>query len=178
MQNGIQLSYLCHIICANDCAEQHIKKSRLFSAAVKAEKGETRKSLKRVGKIKKLKIMKKVIIGAIMVMGISFTSKSQEVMVNTTEMLQRIGYTINTSDAVIVGQANGHTIYRTNYITNGRCKGKGRWFCKQCPGCCRSGYVDYDETGRIYSVNVDGQNGQLFYLVGEDADYFVEQSQL
>lgn len=120
----------------------------------------------------------KVIIIVTFMSGVQALTKAQEVMVTQLETLQSIGYSVNVQDAVIIGNTNGHTIYRTSYVTNGRCKGKGRWFCKQCAGCCRSGYVDYDETGKIYKVNVDGQNGQLFYLVSESADYFVEQSQL
>ncbi len=121
--------------------------------------------------------MKKVLILKTGLVFSCFYSKSQEVRISTTEQLQSIGYTVNTANAVIVGTYNGLNVYRTEYVTNGRCKGK-RWFCKQCAGCCRSGYVDYDETGRILNVKVDGQTGQLFYLQSEGVDYFVEQSQL
>ncbi|GIV29116.1 MAG: hypothetical protein KatS3mg028_0182 [Bacteroidia bacterium] len=121
--------------------------------------------------------MKKSII-LVGLISFSLSYKSQEVRISTTEQLTGLGYTVNTQNAVIVGTYNGLNVYRTDYVTNGRCKGKGRWFCKQCAGCCRSGYVDYDETGRILNVKVDGQTGQLFYLQSEDADYFVEQSQL
>jgi hypothetical protein len=122
-------------------------------------------------------------LGLTLIMGFflfNIKVKSQEQMVNNLSMLQNIGYTVNTSEAVVIGNVNGHTIYRTNYATFGKCKGnkKIRLFCKNCPGCCNSGYVDYDETGRIYGVNVDGQRGQLFYDQSLDIDYFIEQSKL
>jgi len=105
--------------------------------------------------------------------------KSQEQLVDNLRLLQNIGYTVNTSEAVVIGNVNGHTIYRTSITTNVRCKGNRKFtFCKQCPGCCNFGYVDYDKTGKIYGVNVDGQRGQLFYDQSLDIDYFIEQSKL
>lgn len=94
----------------------------------------------------------------------SSTLKAQT-RVETVDQLQKeVGYSVGRSVYL------GNGVYRASVylISKDTCKGK----CKQCPGCCNSGYVDFDEQGRIISItnNVDDNcnsipptTGQMYY---------------
>lgn len=94
-------------------------------------------------------------------------TSSNKQRVTTTSELQSLGYRMG--DAVFIGEINGVKVYRANFSENSRCKGKGKR-CKQCPGCCNTGYIDFDEFGTILSVtggvcgeNKIIENGQMYH---------------
>ena len=125
--------------------------------------------------------MKKLTVIILAILGFTVCTSAQTHVDNLT-MLQAQGYSLG--QGTFLGYINGHNVYRANFTTNDRCKGKKKR-CRQCPGCCNSGYVDYDETERIISTTntVDGNTctsitpiiGQMYY--DADGDYITPNDQ-
>jgi|YNPMSStandDraft_2_1061718.scaffolds.fasta_scaffold46962_2 hypothetical protein len=97
----------------------------------------------------------------------SSTLKAQTRVETIDQLQNEVGYSVGRSVYL------GNGVYRASVylISNGKCKGRGRK-CKQCAGCCNSGYVEFDAQGRIISItnNVDDNcnsipptTGQMYY---------------
>lgn len=114
--------------------------------------------------------MKKLLFSLLLFFAVSFGFSQTEQRVATITELNSLGYTLG--EPVFIGNINGVDVYRAEYATNGKCKGKRIW-CRQCAGCCNSGYVDYDSTERVLSVQVNNINGQLYYYTETLEDWFL-----
>mgnify|MGYP001045003883 CR=1 FL=1 len=97
----------------------------------------------------------------------SSTLKAQTRVETISQLQNEVGYSVGRSVYL------GNGVYRASVylISDEKCKGQGKK-CKRCPGCCNSGYVDFDEQGRIISItnNVDDacssttpNTGQMYY---------------
>lgn len=98
-------------------------------------------------------------------------NSQNETRVDRLEILSNLDYTLG--DPVEIGQYNGQTLYRSSYITTGRCLPPGRLFCKKCPGCCHGGSADHLSDGYIIDVRVNGNVGQLYKGQDENEEYDV-----
>lgn len=132
----------------------------------------------RVDETKTNKIMKKLLFACLLIGAVNFV-QAQDQRVRTTTEMQSLGY--NIGEAVYLGNINGVDIYRASFYGGSKYMTTKKR-CKSGVGCCKSGYVDFDEYESIHIVDAkvgdrcgvgDHKRGQMYY--NEEETWIVEQ---
>jgi hypothetical protein len=116
--------------------------------------------------------MKKLLFFCLFASSVSF-AQAQDKRVETTLELEEVGYSVSPAK-VFIANFNGVNMYRAAFASGSKYVTPKRR-CRKGVGCCKSGYVDFDEMNNIHLIVVNNQcgdtgqeRGQMWYNQDEN----------